>query len=104
MKKTTLATIKSFIKKNRANLHILTASRFDGMDDCVRSVEGATFVPALQPDEGRNFKNCLGVHGAWFVFGSRDWFYEYNENGFIGYVISNCCGKFILAIPQQAAA
>jgi len=100
-KKITLATVKSFIKKNRAHLLIKKSSSFDGMTDCVMPVE-SEFTPALQPDEGRNFKETLGIHGAWFVFGSRDYFYPFEQDGLVGYRVSNCCGSFTLAIKGGA--
>lgn len=102
MQKTTLATIKSFIKNNRSNLHIMVESTFDGMTDCVQDTRNHNFTPALTPDI--NHKNYLGVQGAWFVFGSRDYFSQYNKNGFVGYRVYNCCGAFVLAIPAQQVA
>ena len=101
MKKITLTTVKSFIKKNRANLLINCQSHFDGMTDCVMPVE-SQFTPALAPDADRNFDNCLGIHGAWFVFGSRDYFTPYSKDGFEGIRVSNCCGAFILAVKGGA--
>ena len=47
-----------------------------------------------------NERNTLGVAGAWFVNGSRDYFTEYMDDEFIGYEVSNCCGNFILAIKR----
>jgi len=35
-----------------------------------------------------------------FVGSGRDYFTIYNENGMIGYAISNCCGHFILAVKK----
>lgn len=92
--KTTLATIKSFIRKNSDNLFINEKSSFDGMTDCCESLNNG--FQKVQKAES-NFKNNLGIQGAWFVGNSRDYFYTYNENGYIGYEISNSCGHFILA-------
>lgn len=39
MAKITRSTIKSFIKNNFNNLYIKTKSRFDGMSDCLESVD-----------------------------------------------------------------
>lgn len=102
--KITLATIKRFIKANRASLHISVRSRFDGMIDCERFTDDPEFSPALDPDEGRNHSNCLGIAGAWFVFGSRDYFQPYDDGQFAGYRVSNCCGSFVLAIQKQQVA
>lgn len=95
--KTTKATIKSFVRKNSDNLLINVKSSFDGMiDGCAYYNDG---FQKVQPDEG-NERNTLGISGAWFVNGSRDYFTPYNENGFTGYEVSNCCGHFILAIKN----
>lgn len=95
-KKITLATVKSFVKKNRNGLYIRVGSRFDGMNDCVMPVNGG-FSPAK---ESGNTENTLGIAGAWFVRDSRDWFTPYDDGTFTGYEVSNCCGNFILAIKK----
>jgi hypothetical protein len=99
MTKITLNTIKSFIRKN-PHLYINTKSTFDGMVDGVRDCETQGFTLAQTPDEGRNHKNTLGVQGAWFVFGSRDYFTAYEDDQYTGYEVYNCCGKFILATAK----
>jgi len=97
MPKTTLTTIKSFIRKN-TNLYISTKSRFDGMVDCVMPCDNKLFEPVKPSNES---KNTLGIEGAWFVFDSRDYFYDYEDSEFKGYEVSNCCGKFILATRKS---
>jgi len=99
-KNPTLATIKSFIKKN-SRLYIKTNSKFDGMVDCIMPTDDNDFSPVLAPDQGYNHENCLGIKGAWFVFGGRDYIYEYSDGRYQGYEISNCCGKFYLAIEVK---
>lgn len=95
--KTTKATIKSFIKHNEDNLLINVKSSFDGMiDGCAYYNDGFTKAQKT-PD---NERNTLGVLGAWFVNGSRDYFTPYNVNGYCGYEVSNCCGHFILAVKN----
>lgn len=96
MKRTTLATIKSFVK-NTSNLHISVNSRFDGMQDCVTSCKDKSFSPAIR--DASFHENTMGIKGAWFVKGSKDYFYDYKDDKFEGYEISNCCGKFILVKP-----
>jgi hypothetical protein len=96
MAKTTLATIKSFIKKSNGNLYIRERSRFDGMVDCVMPTKDDGFNPAL-PSESAN--SC-GVHGAWFVFSGRDYFEPLAEQGFVGWHVSNCTGSFDLAVKS----
>ena len=95
-KKITLATFKSFVKKNRNQLLINVGSSFDGMTDCVQSTNDSGFSTALDSDTP--FNNNLGIHGVWLVFGSRDYFYPSNENGLTGIKVSNCCGSFTIAI------
>jgi len=94
MKKITKTTFKSLVKKNEGNLYIWNLSHFDGTVDgrvsCKstwRKVEPTT----LHKD------NTLGINGVWLVNGSRDYFTPYNENGFTGIEVSNCCGHFVVA-------
>jgi len=95
--KTTKSTIKSFIRKNADNLFINVRSSFDGMiDGCAYYNDG--FKKASK--DSHNERNTLGVAGAWFVGQSRDYFQSYNESGFTGYSVSNCCGHFIIAVKN----
>lgn len=96
-KKVTLATIKSFIRKNEDSLHILTKSRFNGMIDGCEKTGQKAFI-AVEKTE-RNIRNTLGINGAWFVLDSGDRFYKIEKDGFVGYEIYNCCASFVLAIP-----
>lgn len=95
MKKTTLATIKSFIRKNEGKLFIDLQSRFDGMTDCCESVCGG-FEEVETTN--RNTNNTLGVAGAWFVKSSCDYFTPYSDGIYSGFEVYNCCGRFVLAI------
>lgn len=95
--KTTKATIKSFIKKNEGRLFINVRSSFDGMIDGLSYYHDG-FTKAEK--DTYNVRNTLGINGAWFVNGSRDYFTPYNENGYFGYCVSNCCGHFILAVKK----
>ena len=96
-KRITLATIKSFIKKSD-NLHIKCKSRFDGMTDGIEQIQNAVFHKAQKSD---GFVNTLGIAGAWFVFGSRDYFSKFEDDNFEGYEVYNCCGTFIIANPKH---
>jgi hypothetical protein len=98
MAKVTLSTIKSFIRKNRANLLISNLSEFDGMTDCVQQTGTKGFRPATEPSADRNHANCLGISGAWFVFNSRDYFSEFERDGVKGYHVYNCCGSFDIGV------
>ena len=93
--KITLATFKSFIRKNRPNLLIRTKSVFDGMVDGVRDTGEREFTPARDSDQV--FKNNMGIAGVWCVLSSRDYFSEINENGITGIHVYNCCGSFDVA-------
>lgn len=96
MSKPTLATLKSFIAKNRANLFIKQKSRFDGMCDGVVYDVNAGFKPARINTNTSHMKNTLGVDGAWVV--GRDLISAYEADGFKGYDVYNCTGSFVLAI------
>lgn len=97
MSKITLSTVKSFIKKNRANMWINLKSKFDGMTDMVEQRNGG-FVVAKET--GLSHANTMNIEGAWFVLNSRDYFTPYKANGFEGIEVNNSCGCFILAIKQ----
>ena len=97
--KTTLATIKSFVRKNEGNLFINCKSSFDGMVDCVMPVNGG-FAKATKDNDSFYNAHTLGIKGTWFVGGSRDYFREYDADGMKGFEISNCCGHFILAVKK----
>ena len=77
----TLATIKSFIRKNPA-LYIKNLSNFDGMVDCVMPCDDQGFRPVSAPEQGYNHENKLGIRGAWFVFGGRDRIYTIRKMDF----------------------
>lgn len=96
MSKITKATFKSFVKKNRDNLMILSKSNFDGMSDCVMSTGQTAFVKAVNTDNPH--ENNLGINGIWLVGGSRDYFSAYDKDGYKGIDVYNCCGHFVVAV------
>lgn len=98
MKKPTLATVKKFIKDSGEDLVINTKSVFSSSDDGVRDAKFTGFTKALKEEyTGNDTDNQLGIWGAWFVFGSRDYISTYEDELTIGFEISNSCGCFILA-------
>ena len=99
--KHTLASVKSFIRKNRDNLYIRNLSDFDGMTDCVESSNDKQFRK-VEPAPEHMGGNTLGIRGAWFVFQSRDTFSPLLSDAgeLIGYHVYNCCGSFDLAVKQ----
>lgn len=104
-KKITLATVKSFIKKNKDKLFIQHLSSFDGMVDGVRPSENKEFHKAevYTPVAGTvgEAAEC-GVRGAWFVRQSRDYFNHFSDDKYEGIEVSNSCGNFILAVEKAA--
>ncbi len=94
MTKITLSTVKSFVKKNRNQLFINVKSSFDGMvDGCMSEKRG--FEPIVKYTFE---KETMGIKGAWFVGGTKNYFNAYNDEIFSGFEVSNCCGRFILAV------
>ena len=97
--KITLATVKSFIKKNAGKLFIKVISDFDGMTDGLEFKKGAQFEKA--ESETRLVEETLGIKGAWFVGQSRDYFSAYEDDQFIGIHVYNSCGSFDIAIEKS---
>ena len=99
--KTTLATVKSFIKREikNDNFYIKIKSDFDGMTDCVQDING-DWKKADKTKLDLNNRNNLGFNGIWFVGSSRDYFENYEDNNFIGYSVSNCCGHYLIAMKR----
>jgi len=93
--KITRATVKSFIKKNFDGLYINVKSDFDGMTDGLETRHGG--FKKAESDDG---EHCLGVKDAYFVGGKGEYFYEYEDDTMKGIRVSNCCGRFILAIKK----
>ena len=96
-RKITLATFKSWIRKN-PNFLIMCKSSFDGMIDGISYDSSAEFKPAESAAFPCN--NNLGFSGIWLVFGSRDSFEAYDNNGFVGIEVYNCCGSFVVAVKE----
>lgn len=96
-KKITKATLKSFLRKNYANVYIKILSEFSGMIDCVEQVED-TFCKAEFTD--KNIEHNLGFVGLWLVGSSRDSFSYFENDQFEGIKYYNCCGSGIMAIKK----
>lgn len=95
MRKFTKASFKSYVKKNSDRLFVKTKSDFDSMTDCVTTVNGVW--SKLKKDDFRSKENTLGWHGVWLVGHSRDYFREYKDEEMVGYEVTNCCGRFVIA-------
>ena len=103
MKKATIATVKSFIKKNADNLLINVTSSFDGMTDCCESRNDGFSKAVPSRNDGvfvSQDDRTFGIRGAWFVGQSRDYIQPFEQHGLNGFVVSNSCGRFILAIEN----
>ena len=103
-KKITLATVRSFIKRNLKDLNQQTLSRFDGMTDCVQRNENAAFRPAdIEKFDEKN-EATMGIPGVWFVRGSRDYFTVINTPEWVGYEVYNCCVSWQVVVPAKTQA
>jgi hypothetical protein len=100
-KKITLATVKSFIKKNLKNLHIEVEGRFDGMFDCVTYSDNPQIRKADVSGFNPKVDYNMGIPGVWFVRGSRDYFTPISKNGMVGYHVYNCCGSWNVLVPEE---
>lgn len=97
-KKVTLATLKSFVKKNANALYINVMSEFSGHTDCVESVNGGFTQATIS--ENVNVKHNLGIRGAWLVGSSRDYMSAYDDGKFVGIDVWNSCGRFVIAVAK----
>lgn len=108
-KKITVATVKSFIKKNRAALLIKTGSHFDGMTDCVEQRDNPEFVKATNREiydhESGKYvprdpacSSTLGIMGVWFT--RRDSCSKFETETHIGFHVYNCCGDWTVAVAK----
>lgn len=95
-KKITLATLKAFVRKNRANLLIDTISDFDGMVDGVRECANRSFIPVV--DAEVNHPNNLGIQGVWCVLRGNDYFSAFERDGVRGIHVYNSCGSFDIGV------
>lgn len=109
MKKATMATVKSFIRKNEGKIYINVKSSFNGMSDCVEQHKDQSFFLAHKADS--NHSHNFGIQGAWFVGSSRDSITRIEKmiDGCKaeGFHIYNCCGSFDIVVKteqQQVAA
>lgn len=103
-KRITLATVKSFIRKNMAKLHLRVESNFDGMQDMVVQKDNPQFHPIELHDEpeklNETMKNAtLGIRGVWFVRDGNLLTPVDNESWF-GYNVYNVTGEFTIAIKK----
>lgn len=96
-KKITLATVKSFIKKNEGNLFVKEESSFCGMSDMVEFDKNAEFKPSTKTES--NLSCTLGIQGLWVV-GSWNSYTAFENEQFIGFEIYNCCATSLIAAKK----
>lgn len=104
MKKITLATVKSFVRKNEGNLYIEVSSSFNGMIDCCDDTLNCDFTPVTKvtwprpgcPSTYIDSHPILGSHGSGNLLRS------YEDDNFIGFNVYNCCGSFNIAVKKVA--
>jgi len=100
MSKPTLATLKSFVRKNDGKLLLKVSSKFDGMTDCVEHVSD-TFTTAEKTEwSEKHTSHTLGYQGVWLVGQSRDYISPINSNGLVGFHVFNACGSFDVAVRE----
>lgn len=105
-KKVTLATLKSLIRNHRAELKIRVESTFNGQTDGVEATGRKEFA-AAQDDEyaGKEesgiYKHTLGIAGVWLA--TSNYYQQFETPVLIGITVSNCCGRFTVAVPKSVA-
>ena len=105
-KKTTLATVKSFIKSSviKNNLFLIVKSKFDSMDDGIRfnwdNLKNDLELVDVSKFNKDN-RNTMGISGIWFVNGSANYFHPHETETHYGFRVSNCCGSFVVASKKN---
>jgi hypothetical protein len=98
-KKITLATIKSFLRKNEGSLFVSHGYSFDGMTDCCQP-SNDTSIKVLEGSFDKDSRRTLGFPALWFVGGGGDNFYpkEIESEGvkYTGFEVYNCCASFTI--------
>ena len=114
-KRITIATVKSFIRRNRAALFVREQSCFDAMQDMVTNSYRNEFAPAaprqnqiycdgwdsLPPkyiNVSEDHPTTLGLVGVWFCGG--DLCEKFENDDFTGYKVYNCCGTWFVAVAK----
>ena len=108
-KKITVATVKSFIRKNRSALLVRVKSSFDSMQDMVDYCDDQQFNPAqcreyyctqtnkYVPASADN-KNTMGIIGVWFC--GRDLCNSFETETHRGFEVYNCWGNWFVAVAK----
>lgn len=105
MKKITLATVKSFVKKNESKLLVQVKSSFNGMIDGCDDSRNCDFTQVTEirwPRPGYTSSMSIDGNSLLGSGGSGNLFKVYEDDNFIGFDIYNCCGWFIIATQKVA--
>jgi hypothetical protein len=97
-KRITLATIKSFIRKNKENLFIRTTRSYDLIESFSKTSDNLNFRPIESTD--LSIQYTLGIKDVWIAGQGRDGFLAYENDKYIGYDIYNVCHAFNLVIKK----
>ena len=109
VKKITIATVKSFIRRNRSTLLVRVKSAFDGRQDGVRDHAASAYAPAACcetycHETGRyvpasaDSRDTMGIMGVWFT--GRDSCRPIETETVRGYEVYNCCGTWSVAVAK----
>ena len=103
MKKITMATFKSFLRRNQGQILVKFLSHFDPMTDGTEFSKENEFH---EPVASRNvhFDHSHGINGVWTVGRGRDYFQRFDDGQHEGIECSNSCGNWIVAIRKGGAA
>ena len=96
-KKITLASLKSFARRNKNNLFYQPISSFSGMTDGIEFCDRKWRPTELTNDTGYY---QTGIQGIYTVGSSRDYFSLFEDISYIGIKVNNFFGSAILAIKK----
>lgn len=94
MKKATIATVKSFVKKNYGDIY--SKSTYDHNDNNGH-YDDKKFIHNSYSDNHPEYK--IGLSNVWIV-SDKNFVQPYDDAEYAGYRVSNCCRTFIVAIKK----
>ena len=97
-RKITMATLKSFAKRNAGNLYCKTLSDFDGMVGMVEDVKDEFSKTKVDLNDSGYYNT--GIQGIYTVGRGGDYCSEFEDDTFYGIKVYNACGSSILAVKK----
>lgn len=99
--KITLATLKSFARRNADQIYFKEVSSFDGMSDMVEDNDNPQWKKSeIIPMNTKGYRYYRsGILGIYTV-GGRDYFELYEDDAYFGIEVWNSCGSSILAVKK----